>query len=115
MILPDMRAGLQLDYTAMGTLATGNFVGYLLFAVLGGYLASRFGPRLVIAVSLLFTGATMALTGAATGFLVALLGRTLTGMGSASSNVPVMGLLSAWFGRRRRRFLARPLHRAALP
>lgn len=102
MILPDMRQGLGLGYTAMGTLATGNFIGYLAFAVLGGYLASRFGTRLVIAVSVLVTGVTMALTGVASGFVLALVARTLTGMGSAGANVPVMGLLSSWFGRRRR-------------
>lgn len=102
MILPDMRQGLQFSYTQMGALATGNFVGYLVFALLGGYLASRFGPRLVIAISLVFAGAAMLLTGLASGFVVALVGRTLTGLGSGGSNVPVMGLISAWFGRRLR-------------
>lgn len=101
-ILPDMREGLNLSYTHMGGLATGNFVGYLAFAFLGGYLASRFGPRIVIAVSLLLAGAAMGLTGLASGFAVALIGRTLAGVGSAGSNVPVMGLVSAWFGRRLR-------------
>lgn len=102
MILPDMRQGLQFSYTQMGALATGNFIGYLVFALLGGYLASRFGPRVVIAVSLVFAGAAMLLTGLASGFMVALAGRTLTGLGSGGSNVPVMGLISAWFGRRLR-------------
>jgi len=102
MILPDMRRGLQLSYTQMGALATGNFIGYLIFALVGGYLASRFGPRIVISVSLLFTGAAMLLTGLASGFAVALLGRTLAGVGSGGSNVPAMGLVSAWFGRRLR-------------
>ncbi len=102
MILPNMRQGLQFSYTQMGALATGNFVGYLVFALLGGYLASRFGPRVVIAASLVFAGAAMLLTGLASGFAVALIGRTLTGLGSGGSNVPVMGLISAWFGRRLR-------------
>lgn len=102
MILPEMRQGLQFSYTQMGALATGNFVGYLVFALLGGYLASRFGPRVVITFSLLFAGAAMLLTGMASGFAVALAGRTLTGLGSGGSNVPVMGLISAWFGRRLR-------------
>ncbi|MFQ5342894.1 MAG: YbfB/YjiJ family MFS transporter [Anaerolineae bacterium] len=102
MILPNMRQGLQFSYTQMGALATGNFVGYLVFALLGGYLASRFGPRVVIAISLVFAGAAMLLTGLASGFAVALIGRTLTGLGSGGSNVPVMGLISAWFGRRLR-------------
>lgn len=102
MVLPDMRQALSLSYTQMGVLATGNFVGYLVFALLGGYLASRFGSRLIITLSLLFTGATMLLTGIAQGLPLALTGRTLTGMGSAGINVPAMGLVSSWFGRRRR-------------
>lgn len=102
MILPSMRQGLGLSNTQMGLLATGNFVGYLVFALLGGFLASRFGPRLVITLSMTLAGATMFLTGAASSFGLALSARTLTGVGSGGSNVPVMGLASAWFAPKRR-------------
>ncbi len=44
----------------------------------------------------------MVLTGVAPSFQVALLGRTLTGVGSGGTNVPVMGLVSAWFSAKRR-------------
>jgi MFS family permease len=102
MILPGMKEGLGLSYTEMGLLATGNFIGYLLFALTGGFLAARFGPRLVISLSLALVGATMLLTGLANSFVSALALRTLTGVGSGGSNVPVMGLLSAWFAPQRR-------------
>jgi MFS family permease len=44
----------------------------------------------------------MALTGLAGGFPEAALWRFLTGIGSGASNVPVMALMAAWFGTRRR-------------
>jgi sugar phosphate permease len=102
MILPPMQEALGLTHTEAGALATGNFVGYLCLALIGGGLAARFSPRRVITVSLLFAGATMILTATAQGSLGALAWRTLTGMGSGGSNVPVMALLAAWFTRSRR-------------
>lgn len=102
MILPSMKEGLRLSYTQMGLLATGNFLGYLTSALVGGFLASRFGPRLIISLSMLLMGVTMFLTGLAPNFAFALAMRILTGIGSGGSNVPVMGLASAWFAPKRR-------------
>jgi len=102
MILPSMKEGLSLSYTEMGLLATGNFLGYLAFALAGGFLAARYGPRLVISLSLALAGAAMFLTGLVNSFASALVMRILTGIGSGGSNVPVMGLLSAWFAAKRR-------------
>lgn len=102
MILPSMREGLFLNNTQMGLIATGNLVGYTVFSVVGGFLASRFGPRIVISCGLLLTGASMFLTGTAGGLAGVVAYRFLTGMGSAGSNIPVMGLISAWFAPERR-------------
>ena len=102
MILPHMKEGLGLTKTQAGNLATGNFVGYLILAIVGGFLAARYGPRVVISLSMLLIGVTMFLTGLAPSFQMALVWRALTGVGSGGSNVPVMGLVSAWFGTRRR-------------
>lgn len=44
-ILPAMKDGLLLNYTQLGSLATGNFIGYLSLAISGGFLAARFGIR----------------------------------------------------------------------
>jgi sugar phosphate permease len=102
MILPDMQVALDLSNTQTGVLATGNFVGYLALALVGGIVASRYGPRRVIAISMALIGVTMVLTGLAGSFREALLWRVLTGVGSGGSNVPVMALLPAWFAARRR-------------
>src|SRR5512136_1379557 len=102
MVLPDMQTGLDFDNAQTGALATANLVGYLTLAVIGGVVAARYGPRVVIAAGLAVAGAGMLLTGVATGFPDAAAWRVLTGIGSGASNVPVMALLAAWFSAKRR-------------
>jgi MFS family permease len=101
-ILPSMKEGLSLTYTQMGWIGTGNFVGYLVFSLIGGYLATRIGPRLVISVALVLVAVSLFLTGISDSFEFALVMRTLTGAGSSASNVPIMALASAWFATSRR-------------
>jgi MFS family permease len=102
MVLPAMQSGLALDNAHAGGLATANLVGYLAMSVIGGALASHYGPRTVITVGLALVGVSMLLTGLAQNFAQAATWRAITGIGSGASNVPVMGLLAAWFSRRRR-------------
>ena len=102
MILPSMQKGLGLSNTQAGALATGNFIGYLCLALVGGFLSSHFSPRRVIAFSLLVVGCGMMLTATAKTFTAALFWRIVTGIGSGGSNVPAMALLAAWFAPRRR-------------
>ena len=104
LILPSMKDGLQFTYAQLGLLGTGNFIGYLTLAIVGGILAVRFGPRIVITLALLLMGITMILTGLAESFGFAFLMRLLTGFGNGAANVPAMTLASAWFVMRRRGF-----------
>lgn len=104
LILPEMREGLGLTYTQAGLLATGNLIGYLVFGVIGGFLASKFGPRRVISLSLVLMGITMLLTGLANSFGWAFAMRLLTGLGNGGAYVPAMALGSIWFAMRRRGF-----------
>lgn len=101
-ILPEMREGLGLTQTQAGLLATGNLVGYLVFAFLGGFLASRYGTRRVISLSLVLMGVTMLLTGLANSFGWAFAMRLLTGLGNGGAYVPAMALGSIWFVMSRR-------------
>ena len=102
MVLPAMQQGLGLSNTQAGALATANLIGYLVLSVLGGALAARYGPRVVITVGLTVAAAGMLLTGLANSFATAAVWRVVTGIGSGASNVPAMGLLAAWFVQRRR-------------
>ena len=84
MLLAPMQAGLGMDNTQAGLLATANLVGYLVLSVPGGALASRYGPRAVIAAGLALAGAAMILTGLAGGMASAAFWRGVTGLGSGA-------------------------------
>ena len=99
-----MKDGLQFNYTQLGLLGTGNFLGYLTMAIIGGFLASRFGTRLVITFAVILMGLTMILTGLAQSFGFAFIMRLLTGLGSGAAFVPAMALGSAWFAMKNRGF-----------
>ena len=101
-ILPAMQESLHLSNTQAGELQTINLIGYLLTVVFAGLLAARYGPRIVISVSLLVVSLAMILTGLVPGFGSACIGRFFAGIGGAGGNIPAMGLVSAWFGARRR-------------
>jgi len=101
-VLPAMQAGLGLDNTGAGMLATANLAGYLALSAVGGALAAHFGPRVVIALGLAVAGGGMCLTGTADGFGTAALWRCLTGLGSGAANVAVMGMWAGWFPPHRR-------------
>lgn len=104
LILPSMKDGLHFSYAELGLLGTGNFIGYLSLAIIGGFLASRYGSRVVISLGLVLMGFTMILTGFAQSFSFAFIMRLLTGFGNGAAYVPAMALGSAWFVLRRRGF-----------
>ncbi len=103
-ILPAMKDGLQFNYTQLGLLGTGNFIGYLTMAIIGGFLAARFGTRIVITFAMMIMGITMILTGLSQSFGFAFTMRLLTGLGNGASFVPAMALGSAWFAMKNRGF-----------
>ena len=104
LILPAMKDGLHFNYTQLGLLGTGNFIGYLTMAIIGGFLAARFGTRIVISLALLIMGITLILTGIADSFSFAFAMRLITGLGNGAAYVPAMALGSAWFAIQRRGF-----------
>jgi len=101
-ILPPMKEGLSLTYTQVGLIGTGNFIGYLCLAVIGGFLAARFGARTIIFISLIIMGVCLFLTGISESFGFAFAMRLITGMGNGGSYIPVMALPAAWFVIRKR-------------
>lgn len=100
MIIPKMGAGLGLTDTQLGIIVSGMFVGYLITTVISGALATRIGPRKVIAASMFMVVVGMVIAGAATGFWTALIGQLLTGIGAGGSNVPTLGLITRWYSQR---------------
>jgi len=99
MLLPSMAASLGLSYSQIGFIGTGNFIGYLISVLLCGRIARRTGSRRLIVFALVAICLTMALISRAHGFGAILILYFITGMGSGAANVPVMGLITAWFDR----------------
>lgn len=101
-VLPAMQAGLGMDNTQAGFMASINLIGYLTLSVIGGALSARFGPRRVVVVGLIFVATGMVMTGISDSFLSAAAWRCVTGFGSGAANVAVMGMWGAWFPSKRR-------------
>jgi MFS family permease len=102
MLLPSMASTLNLSYSQMGFISTANFLGYLVSVLVSGFWAIRIGSRRLIFSALLIVGISMAFISQAKGFVSVLFLYMLTGIGSGASNVPIMGLVSAWFSSRSR-------------
>jgi MFS family permease len=97
LILPAMKDGLKFSYTQLGLLETGNFIGYLFMAIIGGMLAAKFGARKVISIALFSMSITLACMGLAHSFGFAFSMRAITGIGNGAAYVPAMALGAAWF------------------
>jgi MFS family permease len=97
MLLPSMGNSLDLNYSQMGLIGTGNFVGYMLSVVLAGIIAGAIGARWTISIGLVLVGGSMLLISRATGFFEVMTLYVATGVGSGLANVPMMGLVSHWF------------------
>ena len=97
MLLPSMGVSLELSYSQMGLIGTGNFTGYMVSVVLAGIMARAVGAKKTIAAGLFLVGVSILLVSRSNGFLQVLFLYALTGMGSGLANVPMMGLVSHWF------------------
>ena len=97
MLLPSMGASLDLNYSQMGLIGTGNFVGYMISVIIAGIVAKRIGPRWTITLGLILVGSSMMFISRVTGFLEVMILYMATGIGSGFANIPMMGLVSHWF------------------
>jgi MFS family permease len=100
-ILPSMQKALGLSGAAAGSLASWNLAGYTSMALVGGFLAARFGARIIITIGILITAGAMVLTGLSGGLAAASAARLLTGMGNGMVLAPAIALMAAWFEPRR--------------
>ena len=62
MIFPSMMEGLAMNDVQAADLATGYMIGYLTLSVIGGILASRFGPRVIIGIFLMVITGSLLMT-----------------------------------------------------
>ncbi len=97
MLLPSMGLSLDLSYSQMGLIGTGNFIGYMVSVLFSGMVAKRLGPRYTVFLGLLVVGGSMALISRAMTFFQVMALYAATGIGSGLANMSLMGLISHWF------------------
>jgi MFS family permease len=111
-LLPEIKAGLSLSATQLGSLATvQQFSGW--FATMtSGYLGDRFAGRtaFLLALSIGMTGASYFVLGSAASYGVALVTMLFVGLGPSIYHPPALGALARRF--RERRALMISLHGA---
>jgi MFS family permease len=101
MLLPSMRRSLEFNYSEMGLLSGGMMLGYLLFSLVGGMLATRFGPKKIVVGSLLCGSLSMFFIGRLSDFSSLLFFSFAMGAGAAGSHISITTMPMAWFGERR--------------
>jgi len=102
MLLPAMGASLGLTYSQMGLISTCNFLGYLVAVLVCSRMQEYLGARKLIFLALLLISFSTGLIGFGKSLAAIAILYTLTGIGSGAANVPMMGLVAAWFARRLR-------------
>jgi MFS family permease len=100
-LLPNMRRSLEFNYSEMGLLSGAMMLGYLLFSLVGGMLATRFGPKRIVVGSLLCGSLSMFLISRLSGFSPLLFFSFAMGAGAAGSHISITTMPMAWFGERR--------------
>ncbi len=101
LILPSMRAELELSYRAAGNLGTITALGYFLFILPGGVAATRWGARNTVVgglalVTLGFVGLAIAKS-----YVPIVLLMFALGVGTAYAFAPMLSLLVTWYPERR--------------
>ncbi len=97
---PFLKADLHLSPSQLGLVFSTFFLGYTLFAFVGGHCADRYGPRKVYVWAALSWSVLSALTGAVGGFAQLLVVRTLFGFAEGPMNSTANKTISNWFPRK---------------
>jgi len=101
MLIPNMRGSLGFNYIEMGLLSGAIMLGYLIFSLIGGMLATRFGPKRIVVTSLLCGALSMLFISRLSGFFPLLFFTFAMGAGGAGSHISMTTLPMAWFEERK--------------
>ena len=101
MLIPNMRGSLGFNYIEMGLLSGAIMLGYLLFSLIGGMLATRFGPKRIVIASLLCGTLSMFFISRLSGLFTLLFFTFVMGAGGGGAHISMTTLPMAWFEERR--------------
>lgn len=101
MLLPSMRESLRFNYFEMGLLSGGILMGYLLFSLIGGILATRFGSKRIVIASLLCGTISMFFISRLSEFIPLLFFTFAMGGAAGGAHISMTTLPMTWFERKR--------------
>lgn len=96
-IAQDLAAAFQTSAASLGVLAATYFYIYTVMQIPTGILADTLGPRRILALGGMIGGVGSLLFGFAPTLEVALLGRTLVGLGVSVTFIAMLKLVAVWF------------------
>ncbi len=98
-VAPILKRDLHVSPSQMGLIFSSFFVGYSLFAFVGGRLSDRYGPHRVFSWAMGGWSLVCGLTATAGGFVSLLFLRTLFGFGEGPMNATTNRTITNWFPR----------------
>ena len=96
-IARDLAAAFEASAASLGALAATYFYVYTVMQIPTGVLADTLGPRKILALGGLVAGVGSLLFGLAPGFEVAVIGRTLVGLGVSVAFIAMLKLIAVWY------------------
>lgn len=96
-VAEDMRRDLEAGGSLLGFLGSAYFYPYALMQLPAGLLSDSWGPRKTITLFFCVAFAGSVMLGLAPNVYVAIIGRTLVGIGVAMLFVPTLKVLAEWF------------------
>ena len=95
-VAPLMRADLGLSNTQMGLVFSAFSIPYAFFQLFGGWLADRFGARLILSICCVLVAGSTILTGLAGGFASLIASRIALGFGEGPAFPTATRAMSTW-------------------
>lgn len=96
-IAPDLAAAFETSAASLGVLAATYFYVYTVMQIPTGILVDTLGPRRILVLGGLVGGAGSFLFGMAPTLELALVGRTLIGLGVSVTFIAMLKLIAVWF------------------
>lgn len=96
-IASDLAAAFETSAASLGVLAATYFYVYTLMQIPTGVLADTLGPRKILTLGGIVAGAGSVLFGLAPTFELAVVGRTLVGLGVSVAFIALLKLIAVWY------------------
>ncbi|GIN21026.1 MAG TPA: MFS transporter [Bacillus bacterium] len=96
-LMPYMRDSLHLSYQQAGMLGTTTAIGYLVMVLIVGIMASKWGSKPLIVISLMILAGGCMVLFFVENYITSLIGMIMLGVGTAFGYTPLVNIVVGWF------------------